>query len=69
MLPRIYPEFETYMRTLAVRPERWTFDRLGASIDVSPYLVRKVHAMEVHLTQARDVAAWERGRQLDSEFL
>ena len=25
--------------------------------------------MEVHLTQARDVAAWERDRQLDSEFL
>ncbi len=68
MLPIIYPEFLAYMRTLVVRPERWTEDRLGARIDVRPHLARKVHAMEAHLTQAPDLAAWARGRQLDPDF-
>lgn len=68
-MPLIYPEFDAYIRTLAVRPERWTLGRLGAHIDVRPYLERKVHAMEAHRTQAPDLAAWERGRQLDPEFL
>ena len=67
-MPLAYPEFEAYVRTLAVRPERWTRDRLGAQLDVRPFIERKVHAMRAHRTQARDLAAWERGLQLDPDF-
>ena len=68
-MPLVYPEFEAYMRSLAVKPERWTPDRLGARIDVRPYLERKVHAMDAHRTQAPDIAAWARGRRLDPDVM
>lgn len=49
------PEFMTYVATLAVKPERWTPDRLGARIDVSSFADAKWHAMEAHRTQQADI--------------
>lgn len=58
----LVPEFAEYMRTLAVKPQRWTRQRLGAAIDVSGFLERKLEAMRAHATQALDYAMWERAR-------
>ena len=52
------PAFTQYMETLAVKPERWTRDRLGAVIDVREVLDAKVHAMDAHQTQAPDLRMW-----------
>lgn len=49
------PEFAEYLDTLAVKPERWTPDRLGAVIDVRPFADAKWHAMEAHRTQRTDL--------------
>lgn len=61
-LALLVPEFSEYMRTLTVKPRRWTRDRLGAAIDVSALLDRKLEAMRAHATQAPDYAMWERVR-------
>ena len=62
----IYPGFIDYMKTLAVKPQRWTRDRLGAVIDQGPYLERKLHAMEAHQTQASDLRVWRAALQRGS---
>lgn len=59
----IQPEFADYMRTLPVKPQRWTRDRLGAVIDVSSLIDRKLEAMEAHRTQTPDVNMWKRVRE------
>jgi LmbE family N-acetylglucosaminyl deacetylase len=61
-LSTLMPAFAQYIDTLAVRPERWTRDRLGAVIDVRDVLAEKVHAMEAHQTQAPDLAMWATAR-------
>jgi LmbE family N-acetylglucosaminyl deacetylase len=62
-LERLMPEFAEYMKTLAVKPQRWTADRLGATIDVRPFMDRKIAAMEAHRTQTPDLKQWLRARQ------
>ena len=57
-LSSLMPAFRQYMETLAVKPERWTRDRLGAVIDVREVLDAKVHAMDAHQTQAPDLRMW-----------
>lgn len=57
-LSSLMPAFRQYMETLAVKPERWTRDRLGAVIDVRDVLDAKVHAMDAHQTQAPDLRMW-----------
>ena len=56
------PRFAEYMKTLGVQLDRWTRDRVGASIDVAPYMERKLEAMEAHRTQTPDIKMWERTR-------
>ena len=51
------------MKTLTVKPQRWTKDRLGASIDVSPLVDKKIEAMYAHRTQAPDMKMWLRARK------
>ncbi|HKW79112.1 MAG TPA: PIG-L deacetylase family protein [Candidatus Limnocylindria bacterium] len=63
------PEFSKYMDTLETKPERWTRDRLGALIDVSSFMIRKLDAMEAHRTQTPDINMWKRLRQKDSRPL
>lgn len=53
------PEFAEYMSTLAVRPERWTRDRLGAVIEVRSFADRKWEAMRAHRSQGQDLARLE----------
>jgi len=62
-LERLMPEFAEYMKTLEVKPQRWTRDRLGASIDVRPFMDRKLSAMEAHRTQTPDLNQWKRARE------
>jgi LmbE family N-acetylglucosaminyl deacetylase len=62
-LQDLVPDFAAYMRTLAVRPQRWTRDRLGAAIDVSAFFDRKLEAMRAHQTQAPDLQLWLRARE------
>ena len=62
-LERLVPEFAEYMKTLTVKPQRWTRDRLGASIDVQPFIDRKLEAMQAHRTQAPDMKMWLRARE------
>jgi N-acetyl-1-D-myo-inositol-2-amino-2-deoxy-alpha-D-glucopyranoside deacetylase len=57
-LSSLMPAFRQYMETLAVKPERWTRERLGAVIDVRDVLDAKVHAMDAHQTQAPDLRMW-----------
>ena len=57
-LSSLMPAFAQYMETLAVKPQRWTRDRLGAVVDIHDVLDAKVHAMEAHETQAPDLAMW-----------
>jgi len=61
-LSSLMPAFAQYMETLAVKPQRWTRERLGAVIDISDVLDAKVHAMEAHQTQAPDLAMWTAAR-------
>jgi LmbE family N-acetylglucosaminyl deacetylase len=61
-LSTLMPAFAQYIETLAVKPQRWTRDRLGAVIDVSAVLDAKVHAMDAHQTQAPDLRMWETAR-------
>ncbi len=62
-LTRLVPEFAEYMKTLAVKPQRWTRDRLGAALDVQPFIDRKLDAMHAHRTQAPDMKMWLRARE------
>ena len=59
---QLEPAFAAYMRTLAVKPQRWTRDRLGAVIDGGPFIERKIEAMEAHRTQMPDLNMWKRVR-------
>jgi len=68
-LMRIVPEFADYMKTLAVKPERWTHERLGALVDVSELMDRKWDAMQAHRTQTPDLKMWERVRAAEPEML
>ncbi len=61
-LSSLMPAFADYIETLAVKPQRWTRERLGAVVDVRDVLDAKVHAMEAHQTQAPDLAMWARAR-------
>jgi LmbE family N-acetylglucosaminyl deacetylase len=61
-LSSLVPSFAQYIATLAVKPQRWTRDRLGAVIDVREILDAKVHAMNAHQTQAPDLAMWAKAR-------
>lgn len=61
-LSSLMPAFAQYIETLAVKPERWTRDRLGAVIDIAAVLDAKVHAMNAHETQAPDLRMWETAR-------
>jgi len=61
-LSSLMPAFARYIETLAVRPQRWTQDRLGAVIEIGDVLAAKVHAMEAHQTQAPDLAMWAKAR-------
>ena len=54
-LTELMPDFAAYQATLAVRPERWTPDRLGAIVDVRAFADAKWHAMEAHRTQQADL--------------
>lgn len=62
-LSTLLPAFAQYMETLAVRPERWTRERLGAVIDVRDVLAAKLHAMEAHQTQTPDLRMWATARE------
>jgi LmbE family N-acetylglucosaminyl deacetylase len=57
-LRAINPQFAEYMATLAVKPERWTRERLGAAIDISGVADRKIEAMKAHETQEPDYREW-----------
>lgn len=61
-LTALVPDFAAYIATLAVKPQRWTRDRLGAAIDVMPLMERKLAAMEAHQTQAPDLEMWRKAR-------
>ncbi len=67
-LSSLMPAFARYMETLAVKPQRWTRDRLGAVMDVRDVLDAKVYAMEAHETQAPDLAMWASARRLAPEI-
>jgi LmbE family N-acetylglucosaminyl deacetylase len=61
-LKRLEPGFASYMETLATKPQRWTRDRLGASIDIREFEKKKTAAMEAHRTQTPDLKMWHRVR-------
>lgn len=61
-LSSLIPAFAKYVETLAVKPERWTRERLGAAVDVRDVLGAKVLAMDAHRTQAPDLAMWAKAR-------
>jgi LmbE family N-acetylglucosaminyl deacetylase len=61
-LSTLMPPFARYIETLAVKPQRWTRDRLGAVVDVRGVLEAKVRAMDAHQTQAPDLAMWATAR-------
>ena len=63
------PGFAEYMKTLNVKLERWTRDRLGAAIDVAPFMERKVDAMQAHRTQTPDLNMWQRVRDREPNIL
>jgi mycothiol S-conjugate amidase len=62
-LKKLEPGFASYMETLAVKPQRWTRDRLGAAIDISEFEPRKIEAMNAHRTQTPDLKMWARSRE------
>ena len=68
-LKRLVPEFAEYMETLEVKPQRWTRDRLGAAIDVSSIVDRKIAAMQAHRTQTPDLKMWFRARESEPSLL
>lgn len=59
----INPQFAAYMQTLAVRPQRWTRDRLGAAIDIRSVVDKKIDAMHAHATQEPDYREWIAARE------
>jgi LmbE family N-acetylglucosaminyl deacetylase len=61
-LSELMPQFAEYIETLAVKPQRWTRERLGAVIDVAGVLDAKVQAMEAHQTQTPDLRMWAAAR-------
>ncbi len=62
-LRAINPQFAEYMETLAVKPQRWTRDRLGAAIDIVAIADRKIEAMKAHETQEPDYREWIGARE------
>ena len=60
-LKQLVPEFAEYIATLAVKPQRWTRERLGAVIDAD--VDRKIEAMFAHRTQAPDMKMWLRVKE------
>src|SRR5580765_6378434 len=62
-LKQLVPEFADYISTLAVKPQRWTRDRLGAVIDAQEFIDRKVDAMLAHRTQSPDLKMWMRVKE------
>lgn len=62
-LRAINPQFADYVDTLAVKPQRWTRDRLGAAIDIGPFADRKIEAMKAHETQEPDYREWVAARE------
>ncbi|HUQ42216.1 MAG TPA: PIG-L deacetylase family protein [Candidatus Limnocylindrales bacterium] len=62
-LERVLPAFAEYMKTLAVKPQRWTRERLGALIDTSDVAEQKIEAMRAHETQTPDMNMWLRARE------
>lgn len=65
----IRPDFAAYMETLETKPQRWTRERLGAAIDVSGVIERKLEAMKAHQTQWPDVKMWLDVRAIDPSML
>jgi LmbE family N-acetylglucosaminyl deacetylase len=61
-LRQINTQFAAYVDTLAVKPQRWTRDRLGAAIDIADIADRKIEAMKAHETQEPDYREWFRAR-------
>jgi len=61
-LTRLESGFADYMKTLAVKPDHWTRDRLGAAIDVTRFEALKINAMQAHRTQTPDLNMWNRVR-------
>jgi LmbE family N-acetylglucosaminyl deacetylase len=59
----INPQFAEYMDTLAIKPQRWTRQRLGAAIDIRAVVERKIHAMKAHATQEPDYRQWIASRE------
>lgn len=59
---RLAPEFDAYMDTLAVKPQRWTRADLGATIDIRAVADRKHEAMAAHRTQRPDLERLDRAR-------
>jgi LmbE family N-acetylglucosaminyl deacetylase len=68
-LQRLESGFADYMKTLTVKPQRWTRERLGAAIDIAPYESRKLEAMEAHRTQTPDLKMWNRVRAKAGELM
>lgn len=61
-LLELEPDFAAYVKTLDTKLERWTPERIGATIDASALMERKWHAMQAHVTQTPDVHLWARVR-------
>ena len=61
-LGELMPDFAAYLATLAVKPERWTSDRLGAVVDIRSVAERKWQAMQAHRTQQPDLDRLDRLR-------
>ncbi|HZP97575.1 MAG TPA: PIG-L deacetylase family protein [Candidatus Limnocylindria bacterium] len=61
-LMELEPGFAEYARTLNVRLERWTRERIGAAIDITECLAAKIDAMDAHRTQTPDLKMWQRVR-------
>jgi LmbE family N-acetylglucosaminyl deacetylase len=61
-LTRLESGFADYMKTLTVKPDHWTRDRLGAAIDIARFEALKINAMQAHRTQTPDLNMWNRVR-------
>ena len=59
----VNPQFADYMQTLAVKPQRWTRERLGAAVDIRPVVEKKIDAMRAHETQEPDYREWIAARE------
>ena len=62
-LLELEPDFAAYVKTLDVKLERWTRERIGAAIDASGIMDRKWYAMQAHVTQTPDIHLWQRVRE------